>query len=77
VNSLRNAPKQYAHLRKQQEIAYRTRKALIAAGFTRWGTQYRLLKAVEDSKLALRQLAISDETDFQHRDIVMDSQFWN
>jgi hypothetical protein len=51
-------------------------KALIATGFTRWGTQYQLLKAVEDSKLALRQLALADETGFLHRDIVLDSQFW-
>jgi hypothetical protein len=76
VNSLRNAPKQYAYLRLYQEGAYGVQKALIAARFTRWGTQYRLLKAVEDSKLALRQLALADETGFLHGDIVLDSQFW-
>jgi Protein of unknown function (DUF 659) len=44
VNFLRNAPKQYAYLRLQQEQIYGEMKALIAAGFTRWGTQYRLVK---------------------------------
>jgi hypothetical protein len=78
VNALRNAPKQYAYLRIQQEQIYGEMKALIAAGFTRWGTQYRLVKSVDDSKQALRQLAINDdpEIEFKYADIVLDQQFW-
>jgi len=49
--------KQYQFLQRQQEQAYGKQKALIAAGFTRWGTQYRLLKAVGDLREALQQLA--------------------
>lgn len=72
VNTLRNAPKQYQFLQREQELAYRKRKALIAAGFTRWGTQHRLAKAVKDSRQALVQLALRDDTGFELSHIVLD-----
>jgi hypothetical protein len=64
VNTLRNATKQYQFLQQQQERVYRKQKALIAAGFTRWGTQYRLAKAVGDSRQALQHLALQDDSGF-------------
>jgi hypothetical protein len=63
-------------LRRQQVIIYGKQKALIAAGFTRWGTQYRLAKAVEDSKQALLNLAFEEESGFQLQAIVIDHNFW-
>lgn len=77
VNTLQNAVKQYVYLRLQQELIYGEMKALIAAGFTRWGTQHRLVKSVNDSKQALRQLALIDDPDFEFKysDIVFDQLF--
>jgi hypothetical protein len=46
-------------------MVYRKQKALIAAGFTRWGTQYQLAKSVEELRQALLNLAFEEESGFQ------------
>jgi len=77
VNTLRNSGKQHSNLYEEQEKVYKgKRKALIALGITRWGTQYNLLKSINDSKEALRSFAFRDDADHQLKAILTQHTFW-
>ena len=76
VNGFRNAPKQYAYLRQEQKKAYGQRKALTASVITRWGTQYSLLKSLNDSKAALREYADRNDIEFAFKHQLQRGDFW-
>jgi hypothetical protein len=76
VNGLRNAPKQYKFLQIEQFRQYGKRKALVASVITRWGTQYRLLKALLDSKRAITYFCANDDVDFGYKELLKTKDFW-
>jgi len=77
VNALRNSSKQHSYLYQEQEKAYNgKRKVLVASVITRWGTQYNLLKSLDDSKEALRSFAFRDDVDSISQSILLQHSFW-
>ena len=57
VNAFREAPLQYARLRKFQMQCYKRHQSLVLSVITRWGTQYRLIQSVINNKDALKLYA--------------------
>ena len=49
---------------------------MIASVITHWGTQYRLLKSIHDSKAAISFFCIMDKVEFEYKDILQDKEFW-
>jgi hypothetical protein len=76
VTAFKNASKQYAYLRVEQEKEYGKRKPMIVTCNTRWGTQYGMVKSLNDSKEALRTFAIRDEVQFPYKSQLQDQEFW-
>ena len=64
VKAFKKSPLQLAHLCNLQEEIYGCRKSLCLSVITRWGTQYRLVESVLNSKDALRRyLTARSDTD--------------
>ena len=52
------------------------RKVLIATVITRWGTQFLLVKSLDDCKEALRSFAYRDDIEFSLSTVLLDMGFW-
>jgi hypothetical protein len=77
VNTIRNSGKQHSYLYQEQEKVYKgSRKVLVASVITRWGTQYNLLKSLDNSKEALRSFAFRDDVDFSLKPVLLQHSFW-
>jgi hypothetical protein len=76
VTGFKTASKQYAYLRVEQQKEYRKRKPMIVSCDTRWGSQYGIVKSLNDSKDALRSFAIRDEVQFQYKSQLQVHTFW-
>jgi hypothetical protein len=76
VAGFKNASKQYAFLRVEQQKEYGKRKPMIATCNTRWGTQCGMVKSLNDSKEALRRFAIRDDIQFPYKDQLQLHEFW-
>lgn len=62
VKSFRLAPLQYSRLRELQVENYGHHQSLVLSVMTRWGTQYRLVESLINSKDAVRSYAINFRT---------------
>jgi hypothetical protein len=49
---------------------------MIVTCDTRWGTQYGMVKSLNDSKEALRMFAIRDEVQFPYKNQLQVYEFW-
>ena len=76
VTGFKAASKQYAYLRVEQEKEYGKRKPMIVTCDTRWGTQYGMVKSLNNSKEALRMFAIRDEVQFPYKNQLQVHEFW-
>jgi hypothetical protein len=76
IAAFKKAPKQYHHLRLEQEKRYKTRKNVIVAGKTRWGTQVGALQSLENTKEALREFAFRRDVDIKHKDKIILATWW-
>ena len=88
VTNFWKAPKQLALLRAKQLEIYKKQIALIASVITHWGTQYSLLKSVENNMRALRAYAIDSKAKNMKKwqieaawidvlAVIQDQGFWN
>jgi hypothetical protein len=77
VTNIRNASKQLAYLWEEQEKLYKgKRKVLIASVITRWGTQYNLVKSLDNTKEALRSFAYRNDVESISKATLLDLGFW-
>lgn len=77
VNNIRNSLKQLSFLWEEIEKLYKgQRKVLIAIVITRQGTQYFLVKSLDDCKEALRSFAYRDDIEFSLSSVLLGIEFW-
>ena len=79
VKAFKNSPLQLARLRAIQQVIYGEQRSLCLSIITRWGTQYRLVDSVLNSKDALRRYGIAyslDELSFNAGEHIQSSVFW-
>lgn len=80
VKAFKNAPLQLARLRICQVQLYGKKKALVLSVITRWGTNYRQVESVYNSKDALRLFAsnpdYADKLSHQALQYITDPTFW-
>ena len=79
--AFKTSPLQYVRLREHQKLKYNRCYALVLAVITRWGTPYRLVTSLIQSKDALRAYAFDgakNDIDLRHNAIstLRDRTFW-
>jgi len=73
---MHNASKQLSFLWQEIEKLYKgRRKVLIASVIIRWGTQYSLLKSIDDCKEALCSFAYRNDTKFALKESLREMEF--
>ena len=76
VNKFRSAGKQLSLLGVEQERVYKKRKVLQTSTEIRWGSQYNMLKSVNNSKEALRNFAYCNNIDDSYKHFLLEPGFW-
>lgn len=83
VKAFKDAPLQYARLKRCQVKVYGEPRSLILSIVTRWGTQYRLVCSVLNNKDALRRYALEyDDLPMKQKlkygaiEFIMSKEFW-
>lgn len=79
AKGFKNSPLQLSRLRECQLTCYKKKKSICLAVITRWGTQYRLIRSLLNTKDALRQYVLRYESHDIGEDIhesIISRQFW-
>jgi hypothetical protein len=76
VNKFRNTGKQLSLLGVEQERVYKKKKTLQTSTDIRWGSQYNMLKSVNDSREALRNFAYRDDIDNSYKYLLLEPGLW-